>query len=270
MTSLLRRLEQLELESKTYGFYWENASQVLQQIISECDEIREHLEPNHSSLPVSTLEEEVGDLLHAAFSLCVFCKLNPEQTLTKAIDKFEKRYRRVQQLAQQQGLSSLQGLSFKALMDLWHQAKMSSLENVQTNTLELSWALDPNLFKSCFVLADWPLSQVLLKNNSEYPWFILVPRRQDISELIQLSATDQTQLMFEINRLCEVIHSMFHPDKLNMGALGNMVQQFHYHVIARFKHDDLWPQGVWQQAVIERPYAEPQALIERLQSALAR
>lgn len=130
--------------------------------------------------------------------------------------------------------------------------------------------LDERLSQSCFILTDWPLSSVLLKNNSEYPWLILVPRRANVSELITLSLSDQTQLMLEINELAQVVQDIFHPDKLNMGALGNVVAQFHYHIIARFKHDGLWPEGVWQKALTEKPYTNPHVLIETLQQALAR
>lgn len=130
------------------------------------------------------------------------------------------------------------------------------------------FSLDFGLSNHCFVLTDWPLSRVLLKNNMTYPWLILVPRRENISELTQLTSYDQTQLMVEINQLCQVMQKVFNPDKLNMGSLGNIVKQFHYHVVGRFEHDALWPQGVWQHASIEKPYSNPQTLIETLQDAL--
>lgn len=151
-------------------------------------------------------------------------------------------------------------------MDFWNQAKAHTVS--MTEHIVEPFCLDSRLRDSCFLLTDWPLSQVLLKNNAEYPWLILVPRRLNISELPQLTPADQWQLMIEINHLCEVVQNVFNPDKINMGALGNIVPQFHYHVVARFQQDALWPQGVWQQGLIDTPYSNPEKLIETLKSAL--
>lgn len=273
MSTILHRLEQLERETKLFGFYWNNSTQILQQIISECDEIREHLKSDLESLPMSSLEEEIGDLLHAAVSLCIYYQLNPEKTLTKAIDKFENRFNMVKRLAGEQGLQSVQGLSFQTLMNLWNEAKIRTSSLVKPpaqSEIDPAFMLDPCLVTSCFVLVDWPLSRVLLKNNAEYPWFILVPKRHDLMELTQLSPDDQSQLMIEINQLCKLVRDVFQPDKLNMGALGNIVKQFHYHVVGRFINDALWPQGVWQQATIDTPYVDPEPLIKTLQEMLMR
>lgn len=81
--------------------------------------------------------------------------------------------------------------------------------------------------------------------DANYPWCILVPDRADVTEIHQLSAGDQLQLMRESVRLSEAMTQVFRPDKLNIAALGNVVPQLHVHHIARYRHDPAWPVPVW-------------------------
>ena len=129
--------------------------------------------------------------------------------------------------------------------------------------------LDERLLASSFQLVDWPLSRVLLKNNADYPWFILVPRRQHLTEMTDFSKSDRYQLMDEIHQLSLVVQDLFKPDKINIGALGNIVAQFHMHVVARFHHDPLWPQGIWQSTIKEKSYVESNTLIVDLKNRLS-
>ena len=110
----------------------------------------------------------------------------------------------------------------------------------------MNTTIDPRITSTCFTLADWPLSRVFLKNNADYPWFILVPRQDNIQDIDQLPQTLQHTLMDEISRLSLIVKTQFQPDKVNIGTLGNIVSQLHIHVVARFKEDNLWPQGIWQ------------------------
>lgn len=128
--------------------------------------------------------------------------------------------------------------------------------------------IDERIEKSCFPLVDWPLSRVLLKDNADYPWFILVPRKSNITEITQFCEVDRNQLMREIHQLSYMMENFFQPDKLNLGALGNMVSQFHFHIVGRFKHDPLWPQGIWQFANVDMPYQNPEPLITQLKEKL--
>ena len=105
--------------------------------------------------------------------------------------------------------------------------------------------LHPQLEKDCFVVARLPLCVVLLMNDANYPWFILVPQREGISEIHQLSEKEQQQLMRESSQLAAVIESEFKADKINIAALGNMVPQLHVHHIVRYKTDPAWPAPVW-------------------------
>jgi len=105
--------------------------------------------------------------------------------------------------------------------------------------------LHPQLEKDCFKLGEFSLCSLLLLNDANYPWFILVPNRDDISEICQLSETDQQQLMAESVFFSRCLQKVFQPDKLNIAALGNVVPQLHIHHIARFTTDACWPAPVW-------------------------
>ena len=109
----------------------------------------------------------------------------------------------------------------------------------------MSFELAPELKRDCIELADWPLCKVLLMNDSQYPWFILVPRIDNVKEIIDLSESQQQLFWSESAKLSRVLNDVFRPDKLNVAALGNMVPQLHIHHIARFKNDVAWPKPVW-------------------------
>lgn len=121
--SILEKITYLEKMATEFGFKWENPQQIIEQIKSELIEINEHLETPHKNNTTELLQEEIGDLIHATLSLCLFCNLNPEDTLQKSTKKFENRLNAVMDIAQQQGLVSLDGQSFEKLMSIWDQAK---------------------------------------------------------------------------------------------------------------------------------------------------
>lgn len=117
---ILKKLTQLENEAAAFGFKWENPQQIMAQIRSELTEIEAHLD---NPMEENKLQEEIGDLLHAVFSLCVFCKFDASKTLSDSIQKFERRFRETQKLANQDGLVDLNGQSFENLMAFWNKAK---------------------------------------------------------------------------------------------------------------------------------------------------
>lgn len=120
--NVLKKLKSLENEAEQFGFKWDNTHQIMAQIKSECDEIDEHLSHiTDDNKP--KLQEEIGDLLHAVFSLCIFCKFDAEETLKKSVDKFERRLNAVKTIAQENGIATLNGYAFDELMQFWDQAK---------------------------------------------------------------------------------------------------------------------------------------------------
>ncbi|WP_419419187.1 HIT domain-containing protein [Legionella sp. D16C41] len=112
----------------------------------------------------------------------------------------------------------------------------------------MSFLLDERISSTCFSLGNGPVSTILLKNNADYPWLILVPRIENVQELEQLPSTARYLLIDEISLLSNVMQNYFKPNKLNIGTLGNIVSQLHIHLVARFSHDKLWPHSVWQAA----------------------
>lgn len=107
------------------------------------------------------------------------------------------------------------------------------------------YQLHPQLEKDTIHVASLALCDVLLSNDSQYPWLILVPRLANITEIYQLSESQRQQLMRESCQVSELMQRLFQADKMNVAALGNMVPQLHIHHIARFKTDLAWPGPVW-------------------------
>tara|TARA_R110002094_G_scaffold175096_1_gene155656 strand:- start:1 stop:432 length:432 start_codon:yes stop_codon:yes gene_type:complete len=118
-----------------------------------------------------------------------------------------------------------------------------------------NFQLHPQLANDCFVIADLPLSQLLLCNDSAYPWFILVPKVDDIQDVYQLDWQQQQQLLNESSMLSEILMQEFNGDKMNVAALGNVVPQLHMHHIVRFKNDACWPKPIWGQQALT-PYSD--------------
>ena len=116
-----------------------------------------------------------------------------------------------------------------------------------------AWSLHPQLDRDTASLGDLPLSRVLVINDANYPWLLLVPRRPDLTEVIDLDEVAQAQLMTEVTRVARALRDVTACHKLNIAALGNAVPQLHVHVIARFRHDPAWPKPVWG-AVSARTY----------------
>jgi len=131
------------------------------------------------------------------------------------------------------------------------------------------WSLHPQLERDTVGLGDLPLARVLVNNDANYPWLILVPRRPDIVEVIDLDNAAQARLMTEVTRVARALRDVTSCHKLNIAALGNMVPQLHVHVIARFRHDAAWPNPVWN-VVPRRAYrrAELETFITPLRAKL--
>jgi len=132
------------------------------------------------------------------------------------------------------------------------------------------FALHERLRADTVEVAAWDLSLLLLMNETRWPWLILVPRRATIREIEDLSPADRGRLIEEAAAASRLLRSLHAPDKVNIGALGNMVPQFHLHVVARTKSDPAWPKPVWGQFP-PAPYgaAALEAALATLRRALA-
>lgn len=131
------------------------------------------------------------------------------------------------------------------------------------------FTLDSRLQQDCLLVGDFPLCRLLLMNDASYPWFILVPRREEVSEIFQLDGADQRQLWQETSLLAETLKDTFAADKMNVATLGNVVSQLHMHVIVRRRDDAAWPAPVWGRQPA-RPYEDAQIrqIIDKLRLVL--
>lgn len=133
----------------------------------------------------------------------------------------------------------------------------------------MTFQLHPQLAKDCFVIKDLALCRLLLMNDKNYPWCILVPMREDKKDLYELTDTEQKQFIVESSRLSQVMMALFQGKKMNVAALGNLVPQLHIHHIVRFEGDPCWPRPVWGQvAPVFYGDAEAQTLMDRIRAAL--
>ena len=136
------------------------------------------------------------------------------------------------------------------------------LEPDLPNGVPAVFALDQRLQQDTLAIGDFPLCRLLLSNDSNYPWFILVPRINAISEVFQLDVADQQRLWQETTALSQLLNDGLAADKMNIGALGNVVSQLHVHVIVRKRDDAAWPAPVWGKHSA-RPYTEEQVTAMR-------
>ncbi|HLZ04417.1 MAG TPA: HIT family protein [Bradyrhizobium sp.] len=128
-----------------------------------------------------------------------------------------------------------------------------------------AWSLHPQLKKDTIDIGDLPLARVLVIRDANYPWLLLVPRRPEAVEIIDLEEVEQAQLMTEIARVARALKDITKCDKLNIAALGNMVSQLHVHIIARRTNDAAWPRPVWGVApAVPHDAAEVQHFISAL------
>ncbi len=129
----------------------------------------------------------------------------------------------------------------------------------------MPFQLHPRLKQDSIAIGEFNLTELRLINDSQYPWFVLVPMRADISEVYQLSADDQQLLQQESSLLTKTLADLYNADKMNIAAIGNIVPQLHIHHIVRYKTDIAWPAPVWGKfdAV---PYTEQQ--IEKIKQEI--
>lgn len=133
----------------------------------------------------------------------------------------------------------------------------------------MSFSLHPRLSQDADFVGDLPLCRVLLVNDTRWPWLVLVPRRQSLVELTDLDAGDRALLVEETARSAEWLKAHAGAEKINVGALGNVVRQLHVHVVARHAGDPAWPGPVWGfGAAIPYEEAEVRAMIAAARTGL--
>ena len=123
----------------------------------------------------------------------------------------------------------------------------------------MSFQLNKQLEKDSYYITDLALCQVRLMNSADFHWLILIPRKNNLVEITDLTDQDYQTLTFEIRKIANLMREELQPDKLNIAAIGNVVSQLHVHIIARYKTDKFFPSTVWGKE--SDPYA-PEKLRE--------
>ena len=134
--------------------------------------------------------------------------------------------------------------------------------------MSIEFKLDERLKNDGQVIADLNLCCVMLVDNANFPWIILVPKQNNLKEIIDLNQNDQMILMKEISYISRLVKELFQPDKLNIAALGNIVEQLHVHIIARFKNDIAWPNPVFGKGKISYCKDKYTAIISKLKEKI--
>lgn len=120
-----------------------------------------------------------------------------------------------------------------------------------------TFQLHPRLEQDCIAIGRFDLCRILMMNDSQYPWFILVPEKADITEIYQLSKRERHTLAEESSYLAENLAILYKADKMNIATIGNLVPQLHIHHIVRYQTDKAWPAPIWGKfAAI--PYTQQQ------------
>jgi diadenosine tetraphosphate (Ap4A) HIT family hydrolase len=109
----------------------------------------------------------------------------------------------------------------------------------------MSFKLNKKFLKSSHYIKDLKLCSIRLHDNSQFPWLILIPKKNKITDISDLNSKDQIQLIKEIVFVSKIMKKLFKTSKLNVEKIGNIVPQLHIHIIARFKKDISWPLSVW-------------------------
>ena len=132
----------------------------------------------------------------------------------------------------------------------------------------MSFKLDRKFLKTSHNLIDLKLCTIRLNDNSKFPWIILIPKRNKITDISDLNSKDQTLLMKEIVYVSKVMKKLFKTSKLNVEKIGNIVPQLHIHIIARSKKDSSWPLSVW--VVKGKNYSKTalKVIVDKLRKAL--
>ena len=109
----------------------------------------------------------------------------------------------------------------------------------------MTFKIDKKFLKSSHHIIELKLCSIRLHDNSKFPWVILIPKRNKITDISDLNSKDQILLMKEIVHVSKIMKKLFKTSKLNIEKIGNMVPQLHIHIIARSKKDSTWPLSVW-------------------------
>jgi diadenosine tetraphosphate (Ap4A) HIT family hydrolase len=111
--------------------------------------------------------------------------------------------------------------------------------------MDAEFNLHPQLKKDTFFIGSLKIADILLMNDSRYPWLILVPRINGVCDITDLPVEQRAEFTEEINHVAILMKQHYQPERMNIAMIGNIVPQLHCHIIARFKEDFAWAKPVW-------------------------
>ena len=132
----------------------------------------------------------------------------------------------------------------------------------------MTFRINRKFLKSSYHITDLKLCSIRLHNNSKFPWLILIPKRNKITDISDLNSKDQILLMKEIIYVSKIMKKLFRTSKLNVEKIGNIVSQLHIHIIARSKKDSSWPLSVWVVKGKNYPKIALRNMEEKIRKAL--
>lgn len=121
-------------------------------------------------------------------------------------------------------------------------------------------------FKKKDFVIDLKLCKVLMEDKV-FPWILLIPQRENVTQMNQLSEADSLQLMKEINFSTNIMERIFPTDRINVAAIGNKTPQLHIHIISRTQNDPLWPETIWGQKMDKLSEQEREKRLDCLKKA---
>ena len=130
----------------------------------------------------------------------------------------------------------------------------------------MPFKIDKKFLKSSHYITDLKLCSIRLHDNSKFPWLILIPKRNKVTDMTDLNSKDQILLMNEIVYVSKIMKKLFKTSKLNVEKIGNIVPQLHIHIIARYKKDNTWPLPVW----VTKGKAHSKATLEKTISKISK
>ena len=71
---------------------------------------------------ISAVEDEMGDLIFSIVNYSRFLKINPEDALRRTIDKFRKRFEKIEKYAEENG-RQLEDMSLEEMDEIWNLSK---------------------------------------------------------------------------------------------------------------------------------------------------
>lgn len=131
----------------------------------------------------------------------------------------------------------------------------------------MTFELHPSLAKKDYI-CDLDFCKVLLEDNADYPWVFLVPKKNNVRNMLDLTTTERMFVNLETEIVEKAMTKIFNPTQTNIAMIGNITPQLHVHVICRFENDPLWPATVWGAKATKYEAKQKQEIIQKIKQAV--